>query len=238
MATQTQELKKELKKTTADAQKTAKDASKAAKKATAVVTDGVKDTAVSVQRELADTAGDVKDAAQKVFLAGLGAFVVAEEEGSKLFKKLVKKGEKVELPGVGTERVQKIRKQLADTAGDAQGAVKARVEEAAEAVGDTTDKVEDRVQDAVATVMKRLGVPTRTEISELTASVERLTQQIGTLKAETRKATEARAAQPALLMEAVGGGWYEIRVGDIVVEKVQGKEEAEAAVERLQASAN
>ena len=36
-------------------------------------------------------------------------------------------------------------------------------------------------------------------------------------------------------MEAVGGGWYEIKVGDEVVEKVQGKEDAQAAFERISA---
>ena len=35
-------------------------------------------------------------------------------------------------------------------------------------------------------------------------------------------------------MESVGGGWYEIRVGAVVIEKVQGKEDAEAALVRIQ----
>ncbi len=221
MATQTKELTKELKKTATDAQQT------------------VKDTAATVQKELADTATDVKDAAQKVIMAGLGAFAVAEEEGSKLFKKLVKKGEKVELPGLGGERLRKIREQLAGAADDAQDAVKTRVEDAAYVAGETADKVEDRVQDAVAVVMKRIGVPTRAEISELTASVERLTAHIETLKKENRKAVKAATAPrpTGVVMEAVGGGWYELRVGDVVVEKVQGKDEAEAAVVRLQETA-
>ena len=79
-----------------------------------------------------------------------------------------------------------------------------------------------------------LEVPTRDEVSELTASVERLTQHIERLKAE-------RAATPpasALSMEAVGGGWYELKVGTVVVEKVQGREEAEATLAKLQAQQN
>ena len=263
MATQTQELKKELKKTTDNAKKT------------------VKDTVETAQKEIVGTAGDVKDAAQKVFLAGLGAFAVAEEEGSKLFTKLVKRGRKVELPGLGADRVKKISKQLAGAADDAQDAVKSRVESATEAAGETAASIEDRVQDAVATVMKRIGVPTRTEIAELTASVERLTAHVETLKVEKTtavkaakadaaaaradaqaeieateakiqatkaaakadlaaaraeaRAAKAEAAKPAAVtMEAVGGGWYEIAVAGVVVEKVQGKEDAEAAVTRLQ----
>ena len=94
---------------------------------------------------------------------------------------------------------------------------------------EASDKFEDRVQEIVAVVMKRMGVPMREEISELTASVERLTKQITKLKGEAPEATSE------LVMEAVGGGWYEIKVGDVVVEKVQGKEDAQAAFERISA---
>jgi len=77
--------------------------------------------------------------------------------------------------------------------------------------------------------MKRIGVPTREEISELTASVERLTKQITKLRGKTSEAGSE------LVLEAVGGGWYEIKVCDVVVEKVQGKEDAQAAFERISA---
>lgn len=238
MASQTKELQKELKKTTADAAQS------------------VKERAASVQKELTETAADAREAAHKVFLAGLGAFATAEEEGSKLFKKLVKRGRKVEMPGLGADRVKALSRQLAGAADDAQDAVKARVDDAASAAGETADKIEDRLQEAVAVIMKRIGVPTRTEISELTASVERLTQHVESLKAE--KAAVARAARedvaaakaeaaaakaavraekrkaPEVTSESVGGGWYEIRVSGVVVEKVQGKEDAESAVQRLQ----
>ena len=202
-------LQKELKKTTDDALKS------------------IKTTAESVQEDLADVAGDVKDATQNVFLAGLGALAMAEEEGSKLFKKLVKKGKKVELPELGAKRVKAIREQLDDASDKATDAVTSRVNDAKYMAEETADKVEDRIQDAVAVVMKRIGVPTREEISELTASVERLTKHIDSLKAE-------RAATDELVLEAVGGGWYEIRIGDVVVEKVQGKETADKAFARAQ----
>ena len=207
--TTTQNLQKELTKTKNDAVSTAKT------------------TVDSVQRDLTEAAGDVKDAVSKVFLAGLGALAVAEEEGSKTFKKLVKKGEKVELPGLGMERVKAIRNQIEGRADQATDAVKGRVNDARYVADQTADKAEDRIQDTVKTVMTRLGVPTRKEISELTASVERLTANIETLK-------EQRAASTELTLEAVGGGWYEIKIGDVVVEKIQGKEDAEQALIRVQ----
>ena len=204
------DLQKELKKTTDDAIKS------------------VKTTAESVQQDLVDVAGDVKDATQNVFLAGLGALAMAEEEGSKLFKKLVKKGKKVELPELGAKRVKAIREQLDDASDKASDAVTSRVNDAKYMAEETADKVEDRIQDAVAVVMKRIGVPTREEISELTASVERLTKHIDSLKAERATTSDE------LVLEAVGGGWYEIRIGDVVVEKVQGKETADKAFARVQ----
>ena len=209
MATTTKNLQKEIAKTTTDA------------------VDYAKNTVESVQKDLADTAGDVKSAVNRVFLAGLGALAVAEEEGSKTFKKLVKKGEAYDLPGLGSDRVKAIRDQVNGVADKATGTVKDRVNGAKKAADDTADKAEDRIQDTVATVMKRLGVPTREEIAALTASVERLTTHVERLKDE-------RTASTDLTMEAVGGGWYEIRIGTVVVEKVQGKEEAEKALVRVQ----
>ena len=205
----TTDLTKELKKTADDALKSAKT------------------TVDSVQSDLTETAGDVKDAVQKVFLAGLGALVVAEEEGSKVFKTLVKKGSKIDLPGLGMERIDAVRRQIGGAAEDATEAVKGRASDVRFAAGEAADKTEDRVSEAVSSVMQRLGVPTRQEINDLTASVERLTKHVDRLKKE-------RAAASKLTMEAVGGGWYEIRLGEVVVEKVQGKEDAEKALIRVQ----
>jgi len=195
-----------------------------------------KTTVDAVQKDLAGTAGDVREAVTKVFLAGLGALAVAEEEGSKTFKKLVKKGEKMELPGVGGERLQAVRAQIGGATDKAGETVKAQIGGARKAADDTADKAEDRIQETVAAVLKRLGVPTREEIAELSASVERLTTHIERLKEERSTGAAAPAASPSNspVVEAVGGGWYEVRVGDSVLEKVQGKAAAEQALRRAE----
>ena len=190
----------------------------------------VKKTAKSVRKNLDDATGNVVDAAQNVFLAGLGALAMAEESGSKTFKKLVKKGKKVDLGDLGTRRIQDVRDQIDRVADDAADAVKGRVKDAGYVAGETADKIEDRIQDAVAAVMKRVGVPTREEIGELTASVERLTAHVEGLKMQ-------KAAGPDVTVEAVGGGWYEVSVDGIVVEKVQGKDSAAEVVARLEVQA-
>ena len=209
MATTTQDLQKELKKTTTDAVGLAKS------------------TVDRVQKDINETVGEARDSVQNVFLAGLGALALAEEEGSKLFKDLVQKGEKVKLPSFGLDRVKAVRDDLEGRADKATGAVKGRIGSARKEAEDTADKAEDRLQETVATVMKRLGVPTRDEVAELSASVERLTTHIERLKDSKDESTE-------LSMEAVGGGWYEVRIGDVVIEKVQGKENAEATLIRVQ----
>lgn len=188
----------------------------------------VKNTTETAQKGLTDLTGNVADSAQKIFNAGLGAFAIAGDEGSSFFNKLVKRGEKVEFKGFGADQVKKIREQLDTNTEKVTEAVKGRVNDAMYMAEEASDKFEDRIQDAVAVVMKKIGVPTRDEISELTASVERLTKKIAKLKTAATAATTSE-----LVMEAVGGGWYEIKVGDVVVEKVQGKDDAQAAFERI-----
>src|SRR5690606_4656825 len=107
-------------------------------------------------------------------------------------------------------------------------AVTERAKDARYMAGEAADKAEDRLQNTVAAVMKRLGVPMKEEIDALTASVERLNKRLDALKKERAKKPEV-----SFTMEAVGGGWYEIAVDGVVVEKVQGKDEAEVALARL-----
>ena len=213
MATATKELTKEIR-NTAD-----------------VAVTNAKETVDSVRRGFTDAAGNVKDAAQNVFLAGLGALVAAKETGEETFESFVKKGEKVDLGTLGTERVKTIRKQIDGATDKVEDAVKGRVSDAKYVAGETANSLEDRVQDAVATVMKRIGVPTREEISELTASVERLTARVE----EVKEARSLDAAAPAAFtVESVGGGWYEIKTGDVVVDKVKGRKAVATKLSDLQ----
>src|SRR5690606_15880289 len=129
---------------------------------------------------------------ERVLLAGLGAFVLAEEEGSRLFDRLVEKGRKVKLPEVAP--LKQVRKGLDEGA----EAVTGRARDARYMAGEAAEKAEDRLQDTVAAVMKRLGVPTKQEIAALTASVERLNERLSALKEE-----RARPPEVAFTMEAV-----------------------------------
>ena len=118
---------------------------------------------------------DPTETAQKIWLAGLGALAVAEEEGSKLFKNLVTKG-----------------KQTGDWAEMPERAVN----ETRGKIKTAATKLEAEVDDKVQMVLHRFGVPTRTEIESLSRRVEALTRTLGKTKATARKpAKRAKATK-------------------------------------------
>ena len=116
----------------------------------------------------------VKDSAQQIWLAGLGAFAKAQQEGGKVFNALVKEG----------ESIQARTRQMAD-------------EKVAEVTGKaaiTWDRLEQVFEDRVARALGRLGVPSKREIdqlakrvAELTAVVEALTSAKAPAKRPARK---------------------------------------------------
>ncbi len=123
---------------------------------------------------------EMKESAQKIWLAGLGALSAAEQEGSKLFKTLVEKGEKFESRG-----------KVAFT--DAKEDMTDAVQDARSKAESTWDKVEERLDDVVSGALKRFGVPSREEIATLTQRVEELTRVVEGLKpAAPAKKTASR----------------------------------------------
>ena len=120
----------------------------------------------------------LKESAQEIWLAGLGAFALAGEEGGKLFKQLVRKGK-------GMEKMNKARiNVLVGKAEDLRG-------EARTAVAKLTVPIETGMTNA----MHRLGVPTRREIATLTKRVEELTKVVA--KSKPRAGRTRRAAARA-----------------------------------------
>lgn len=108
---------------------------------------------------------DIMESAHKVWLAGLGAVAMAEQEGSKFFTNLVAHGEKVEKRG--KDEVEK-----------AKGTV-AGMKTVAESYWETFGRT---IDDQVTSVIHRLGVPTKEEIETLTKKVEDLTVAVDKLR--------------------------------------------------------
>ncbi|MEO1369431.1 MAG: phasin family protein [Acidobacteriota bacterium] len=127
---------------------------------------------------------EVRESANKIWLAGLGALSVAEEEGSKLFKNLVEKGKTWE--GKGREAVD-----------DAKTDVEEVVDRAKGRAENMWDRVEERLDESVSGALHRLGVPSRDEIATLTRRVEDLTRVVEQLKDQPAPAKKPAARKTA-----------------------------------------
>jgi poly(hydroxyalkanoate) granule-associated protein len=112
---------------------------------------------------------ELKDSAHRIWLAGLGALAVAEEEGGKLFSRLVDRGREVE--SRGKVEVDK-----------AVGKAKTTVDKAKSKAGDAWEGVGSKVDDALTGALHRIGVPTRDEIHNLTRRIEELNSKVEQLK--------------------------------------------------------
>jgi poly(hydroxyalkanoate) granule-associated protein len=112
-----------------------------------------------------DMSQRMKDSAQHIWLAGLGAFAKAQEEGGKVFENLVKEGS-----------------HLQQTTQQAQ----AKMTEAAEKVGQMAsgqmDKLETIFEERVAMALKSMGLPSAEDLAALQARVEQLEKQLAERK--------------------------------------------------------
>ena len=109
----------------------------------------------------------LRDSVEQIWLAGLGALALTEDEGIRFFKTLVKRGE-------GFERTMKPRINKAVTTAQQAPSV------AMSRIGETVD-------DTMSGVLNRIGVPTKREINGLARRVEGLAASI-----ERRTAPPAR----------------------------------------------
>ncbi len=114
-------------------------------------------------------AANIRESANRIWLAGLGAFAKTQEEGEKLFQSLVTEGEAVE---------QRARKAAEAQFEDAKG----KVVEFRGKANQQFDRLEELFQERVAQVLTRLGIPTQEDIQELTKRVEALNESILALK--------------------------------------------------------
>lgn len=117
----------------------------------------------------------VKDSAQQIWLAGLGAFSKAQEEGGKVFEALVKEGEIIQA------RTRKLTdEKIAVVTGKAAG---------------TWDRLEQVFEDRVARALGSLGVPSKKDIDKLAKRVTELTAVVQDLS--EGKSIAKPAAKPA-----------------------------------------
>jgi len=127
----------------------------------------------------------VRESAHQIWLAGLGAFNKAQEEGSKMFDALVQEGLAMQ------RRAQELAEQKFQEASQKVNAV---AQEMSQRAGGQWDKLESLFEERVARALQRLGMPTARDVQALRERVTELERALQARDASTRKMAPARPA--------------------------------------------
>jgi len=134
--------------------------------------------------------GSIKESAQQIWLAGLGAFAKAQEEGGKVFDNLVKEGTSLQrkTQAAAEERISEATSRMATMATDISSKASGQ-----------WDKLESIFEDRVAKALNKLGVPSAKEIDVLIKRIDELNRSVAKLsaKAPARGAAARAAKTPA-----------------------------------------
>jgi poly(hydroxyalkanoate) granule-associated protein len=135
-------------------------------------------------------ASQVKDSAQQIWLAGMGAFSRAQAEGTKVFETLVKEGASLQkkTQSVAEDKISEVTSKMSTMAGDVQAKA-----------GQHWDKLEGIFEERTAKALKKLGVPSAKDVDALTARIEELASKLAkmTKAAPAKAATAKKATKPA-----------------------------------------
>lgn len=119
--------------------------------------------------------------AREVWLAGLGALASVEEEGNKVFNKLVDKGTAFEERG--KKQIDEAYEDLSDSYKKLEKKLKS-----------TFNKAEDEIDENLQELIHKMGVPTQDEIKELTSQVEKLIDKVDRLSKKVDQGEKKAAA--------------------------------------------
>ena len=134
----------------------------------------------------AQLSSTVKESAQQIWLAGLGAFSKAQEEGGKVFEALVKEGLTIQrkTQAVAEEKITEATSRVTTMASDIGSKAQ-----------DQWDKLENIFEDRVAKALAKLGVPSARDLEALSARVDALAK--GSKAAPAKAAAKPAAKAPA-----------------------------------------
>jgi len=139
----------------------------------------MKALAKSDDKQLAEA---VRTSAQQIWQAGLGAFVKAQEEGGKVFAKLVKEG---------TDLQKRTQKLTEDKASEVAGTVTRVADSVSKQAAGSWDKLEQVFEDRVSRSLQSLGVPTQKDMQTLAQRIDELSKTVATLSGDKTVSTKA-----------------------------------------------
>lgn len=154
----------------------------------------------------AQLANSVKDSAQQIWLAGLGAFSKAQAEGGKVFETLVKDGVGLQrkTQAAAEEKISEATSKMSTMAsGITAKATGVATDITAKATGQW-DKLENIFEERVAKALSKMGMPTAKEVQALSKRVDELSAQLkkAPVKSIAKSAAKPTAAPKAAVKKA------------------------------------
>ena len=130
-------------------------------------------------------AGQVKESAQQIWLAGMGAFSRAQAEGTKVFEALVKEGATLQkkTQSAAEEKLSGVTSKMTSMAGDVQAKA-----------GQHWDKLESIFEERTAKALNKLGVPSAKDVDALITRIDELSAKV----AKLTKPAPAKAPAPRI----------------------------------------
>lgn len=130
----------------------------------------------------------VKESAQQIWLAGMGAFAKAQEGRLKVFEALIKEGTSLQrkTQSAAEEKIGEVTDRMSAMAGD----VTAKA-------GQHWDKLESIFEQRTAKAMNKLGVPTAKDVDALIKRVDDLAAAVARLSKQAPAKAGARASAKA-----------------------------------------
>jgi poly(hydroxyalkanoate) granule-associated protein len=126
--------------------------------------------------------GSVKDSAQQIWQAGLGAFAKAQAEGTRAFEALVKEG---------TALQRKTQAAAEDRITDATDRMTHMASDISSRATGHWDKLENIFEERVAKALNKLGVPSAKDVNALIARIDELKLSVQKLSGEQPAASAA-----------------------------------------------
>ena len=151
----------------------------------------------------AQLASSVKDSAQQIWLAGLGAFSKAQAEGGKVFETLVKDGMGLQrkTQAAAEEKISEATSKMTTMAsGITAKATGVATDFSAKATGQW-DKLENIFEERVAKALHKMGMPTAKEVQALAKRVDELSAQFK--KPAAKPTAAAKTAVKVVAKKAV-----------------------------------
>lgn len=142
----------------------------------------------------AELKGKVKDSAQQIWQAGLGAFTKAQAEGAKALETLVKDSVSIQrkTKAAAEEKISEATNKMSTMATDISSKASGQ-----------WDKLESIFEERVAKALNKLGVPSAKDVNVLIARIDDLNKAVQKLSAKAAPAKAPTAKAPAAPQKSV-----------------------------------